>query len=123
MIPLEIIVERFAVDQVFSASSATIARIGPHEEGFAPICIDGQPNLTKWSLDLALDNAANERARNQTGVSGEPLVVPLVVIYRDFNDLWYRSVGALVYSRRQVTFTAVQQKRFGLKRPLLLNPD
>src|SRR5271165_4533389 len=38
-VALEIIVERFAVDQVFSASSATIARIGPHEEGFAPICI------------------------------------------------------------------------------------
>lgn len=114
---LEVQVERFYVGSQFTAVGSTVSRVDNKRPGFAPVWLEDEPQLTKWALDTALQITLKTKIECGELKDSQPLVIPMSVVYRDFNDLWYRSVGGLIFTDGKIGFMAVQQKRFGRTRP------
>jgi hypothetical protein len=90
---LEVTVEGFKFG-LFDARSETISRIEGKNKGFAKIWLGGavQINpLVKWNLDTALLKTWGAMVDQKELTLRDPLLLPISVIYRDYNNLWYRS--------------------------------
>jgi hypothetical protein len=113
----EIQVESLRIGDAFTTHSSPVAQIASNGEGFAPVWIENQSPLGQWDLDGALQRILNEMIDTRQLRSGQALVVPVAVTYRDFDYLWYRSVGTLAFVHDRIEFTAVRQERFGGTKP------
>jgi len=116
---LEITIEPFLIGSDFSAFGSTVARIESGTEGFAPVCLAGEPRLTRWGLDTALNLTLRARIHKQEQPYDQPLVILISIIYRDFNDLWYCTKQGLIFTEESgslngvIEFTAPVQERVG----------
>lgn len=120
---LEVNVEKFGTLSGFTAFGTTVARIAGHDAGFSPIVVAGVNPLLKYDLNRQLSAAWDNAFESGQVKYGGPLMVAVSVTYRDINDLWYRSVGALMYTParssvcEKIEFTTVKQASFGVDRP------
>jgi hypothetical protein len=113
---LEVTVESFPVLDAHT-KSITIPQIGPNKEGFAAIWIENQDNIAKWGLDVALGIEARNKINSKQMLRDEALAVPVSVVYRDFNNLWYRSSCTMTFSFNRIGFSSVTQAFLGITRP------
>jgi hypothetical protein len=113
----EVQVESLKIEGTFTTHSSPIAQIASNSEGFAPVWIENQSPLGQWDLDGALQQILSEMIDTRQLRSGQALVVPVAVTYRDVDYLWYRSVGTLTFVHDRIEFTAVRQERFAGTKP------
>jgi hypothetical protein len=121
---LEITVEVFEITQDLIAIGGTIPRIEGKTEGFVPIWIKNEVPLSRWCLDIALEKAWEAKVNSKEIYAGEALEFPISVVYRDYNLLWYRSRGTIIFKynllhANQISFGAVEQDKLGVTRPIL----
>lgn len=121
---LEITVEIFDIAKQLTAIGGTIARIEGKDEGFVPVWIKDEVPLSRWALDIALERAWGEKVDSKQIHGSNPVEFPVSVVYRDYNRLWYRSRGKLIFKynhfhANQISFSAVEQDKLGTIRPVL----
>lgn len=121
---LEITVEIFDIAHNLTAVGSTITRIKGKDTGFVPIWIKEEMPLRRWALDDALEKAWGDKAQPGDLFDGKPLEIPVSVVYRDYNQLWYRSRAKLsfyfeAYQKHRIEFSAVEQDKLGIMRPVL----
>jgi len=120
---LEITLETFQVGAQLVALSETLARIEKNNRGFVPVWIKDASPRVKWGLDMALEAAWKLQVNESGDVwQDKPIEIPVSVVYRDYNNLWYRSCSTLCYTAdlfypNHITFTAPTQEPLGLARP------
>jgi hypothetical protein len=110
---LDVFVERFEIDATMAASSQAVARIEGGTEGFVLVWIENESPLTKWGLDEALKKVAEEKIDHMQLHYGQLLEVPLSVVYRDFNEIGYRTRTTMRYlhTNGRIDFTAPHQEK------------
>jgi len=117
----EITVERFEVEDHLWAASAQVPRIEAHGQGFALIWLGVDslpiPDHRKWDLLGAMARA--EQTKYGVSMYRPDYSVPVSVVYRDGNNVWYRSRSAVTYIRTQqrLDFGATTHERCGTTRP------
>jgi hypothetical protein len=121
---LEITVEIFDINEDLTAIGGTIARIEGNDQGFVPVWIKDEVPLNRWALDSALERAWQDKAQPFEIYGSQPMEFPVSVVYRDYNRLWYRSRGKLIFKynllhANQISFSAVEQDKLGTSRPVL----
>lgn len=120
-VALDIEVEAFSIGSQFTAYGSPIARIESGGEGFSEIRIKDADPMARHALDLVLGIARDEKINKGELEYVKPFVIPVSVIYRDFNDLWYRTSCELISHYRRGTtagwieFTAPTQKSLGAR--------
>ena len=92
------------------AMTITIAKIAEGEQGFAPVWLDGDHTGSRWELDVALGIEAGSRIKRKKMSRGQTLPVPVSVIYRDKNQLWYRSHCQMTFSSGRIGFSPPVQE-------------
>jgi hypothetical protein len=120
----EVRVETFEVADGIWASSAMVPRIEGRGGGFALVWLETQkgigsslPNNVKWNL---LDAMAKAEETNQgTSMYRGDYSVPVSVIYRDGNNVWYRSRSTINYipSQRRLQFGPITHESLPGGRP------
>jgi hypothetical protein len=98
---LEVTLERFEIDDQVWATSRTVSQIGAGSQGFCMVWIEEAPVLAKFMLNHYLEKAVVTRLNSNRLHYGEVYEVPVSVIYRDFNMVWYRSKTALRYFHKR----------------------
>jgi hypothetical protein len=104
--------------QRFWRIGGSIPRIEGSDQAFVPVWIKDEVPLSRWALDVALEKAWEKKVSLKEILEGQALDVPISAIYRDYNDLWYRS-SAMKFSfdpwyDNRIEFSAVQQERLPL---------
>ncbi len=105
---LEITVERFSLGSHF-AYGETLAEIAAEKEGFSPILIEGKGPFFKHALDRTLEQEVDNRINKAELAYLQPLRIPVSVVYRDFENTWYRTSCDLIYRKGQIAFSAAEQ--------------
>jgi hypothetical protein len=108
-VAVEIIIERFRLGRIW-VNGNTTSEIGRNEEGLASVWLEAS-KFDQFSLDDALVMAQAELPQ------GQPLIVPISVIYRDFGNLWYRSECDVKFANNKSVFGSSHQTCLGLSKP------
>lgn len=122
---LEITVENFRLNKELVVLGGTIPRIEGKTEGFVPVWIKDEVPLSKWELEIALERAWKHKVDcGEIGTTDDRLQVPVSVVYRDYNQLWYRTRAQILFTHRLlgpnwVQFSASTQERLGNTQPVL----
>jgi hypothetical protein len=120
---LDVMVEKFKVGDTYYAYGDPISRIAGKTKGFIPIRIDIENPLLRFNLNLALKEAWTQALDAGKLQITEPLLIPISVIYRDHNQLWYRTHAALVFANYlnaeggEIMFRPSKTDRLGSARP------
>lgn len=108
-VAVEISVERFTLKRVW-INGNTLSEIGSNAEGLASVWPEASKS-DQFSLDNLLEMAQAELPL------GQPLIVSLSVIYRDFENRWYRTECGLRFFNHKSEFGPSRQFCFGLTKP------
>lgn len=120
---LEVIVEPIIFGDFRTRSHAT-PHICNNDSKGVEVWLDGEPEERKWHLDNFLEAcwlAARENGKLQEDV----LVVLVSAVYRDFNNLWYRTRGELSFQLVHgkgdgvIRLKTLEQEPLGMERPVL----
>ena len=120
----EITVETFEVEDHLWAGSALVARIEARGQGFALVWLEIQKGIgsslpadRKWDLLGAMARA--EQTKYGVSMYRPPYSVPVSVVYRDSNNVWYRSRSVITYVRTQhrLDFGPTTHEKCGCTRP------
>lgn len=126
----EITVETTEIGDHLWARSSTVNRIEKGGQGFALLWLENQkgvgsslPDAGKWDLLEAMAKA--DREKYVTPMFSPDYSVPISVIYRDSNNVWYRSRSVMTYIRSQgrIHFGPTQHEKCGGTRPSQLQPS
>jgi hypothetical protein len=113
----EVRIEAFEIDDGVWASSAMVTRIEGHGGGFALVWLENQkgigsslPHNVKWNLLGAMAKA--EETKQGASMYREDYRIPVSVIYRDGNNVWYRSRSTINYipSQHRLQFGPTTQE-------------
>ncbi len=101
----EVTVEPFQIENLWCGSGMA-PRIEGHGQGFSVVWLEtqkgigsGPPYEEKWNLLGAMSRA--EQEKYGSSMYRQQYSVPVSVIYRDSNDVWYRSRSVLTHIRSQ----------------------
>ena len=114
---LDITVEPFTVTENLRAIGKSLARLEYRNQGFVPVFIENEVPLSKWALDVALEQAWYQRNATLEGIlKDEPLTIPVSVVYKDYSENWYRSRLELIFIAEllmpnKIDFGPVTQER------------
>jgi hypothetical protein len=117
-VALEATVERFRVGQ-FWINGETTAEVAAGCDGFAFVWLETS-GFDKFSIIEALRLTWDKQFKSHQLSQGQPLSVPLSVVYRDFGNLWYRSECDMKYLNNRVEFSSTRQTCFGISKPALI---
>jgi hypothetical protein len=88
------------------------------------VWIKNEPPLNRWGLDVVLEMAWEKKVELGELLAAQSLEVPVSVVYKDYNELWYRSRATMTFTylllgQNRIGFGGVRQERLGTTRPLL----
>jgi hypothetical protein len=121
---LEVSLETINVGSLRTTGSTT-DHICQNDAKAVEVWLDGEPEVQKWCLDNYLDGCWNQAKKSDTLPESKALILPISVVYRDFNNLWYRTRGELSFKFVSgmpdgvIDFKTLEQEQLGDERPLL----